>query len=273
MWGERGIMNKEKNKFRKVAIVQARMSSTRLPGKVLLPLGTAKIPALQYLIESLKILKSIQRIYDIYVATTNNPADEAIVELCKEIGCKYFRGSEEDVMERMRQTALISKADVIIDITGDCPLFDISHVWQCLDKLFLSDAVYSSNVAFRTWPDGFDVQCYYFYLFEILNGIVKDPKHRSHTGWNIIKYQNEIEKQLNKKILIVNHSAPEDRQYPEWRLTLDTEEDYQVINQLICEMEEKNISISADSIITYIEDHPYILDANRKIVGKIPGEG
>jgi spore coat polysaccharide biosynthesis protein SpsF len=102
-----------------VAIIQARMSSTRLPGKVLLDLGGR--PVLERMIERVKHAK---RITEAVVATTTDPSDEPIVELCARLGTPCFRGSLPDVLDRYYQCALVYKADVIVRLTGDCPLID-----------------------------------------------------------------------------------------------------------------------------------------------------
>src|SRR5437016_2300293 len=96
------------------AIIQARMTSTRLPGKVLMPiLGEA---CLQRMIERLRNSKHLD---DIIVATTVNKTDDAIVELCKKLDCHYYRGSEEDVLGRVLEAAQLHATDVIVEIPGD----------------------------------------------------------------------------------------------------------------------------------------------------------
>ena len=110
-------MISKKNKI--VAIIEARMSSSRLPGKVLLEAGGQ--PLLGHLIER---LKSIDLIDEVVVATTVNKEDQKIINFCLSKDIRYFQGSETNVMERVYQTASFFKADVIVEITGDCPIID-----------------------------------------------------------------------------------------------------------------------------------------------------
>ena len=102
-----------------VAIIEARMTSTRLPGKVMLPiLGK---PMLELLIERLKRATLINQIV---VATTQNLTDYAIEQLAQRMGVECFRGSEDDVLDRVLHAAHTYEADVIVEVTGDCPLID-----------------------------------------------------------------------------------------------------------------------------------------------------
>ncbi|MDB4593252.1 NTP transferase domain-containing protein, partial [Paracoccaceae bacterium] len=110
-----------------VATIEARMNSSRLPGKVLFPvLGR---PLLSFLIER---LKSVQSIDEIVIATTVNKIDEPIVELAKSLNVSFFRGSENDVMSRVIGAAESHEADSIVEITGDCPILDPDLVEQTI---------------------------------------------------------------------------------------------------------------------------------------------
>src|ERR1700761_1949451 len=106
-----------------IATIEARMNSSRLPGKVMLPiLGK---PALQLLVERLQRSSSLD---GIVIATTTHPADAVLERLAAKLGVGCFRGSEEDVLERVLLTAQSAQADVIVEITGDCPLMDPAMV-------------------------------------------------------------------------------------------------------------------------------------------------
>ena len=128
----------KEHKEKIVATIEARMTSTRLPGKVLLPL--AGKPALERLVERLK--RSLY-IDEIVVATTTNQTDEPIVELCESLGVKYFRGSELDVLKRVLGAAESVRADIIVEITGDCPLMD----WRIVDRGI--EEFYSQNILYH----------------------------------------------------------------------------------------------------------------------------
>src|SRR5579859_1898597 len=114
--------------MRIVATIEARMRSTRLPGKVLRP--AAGKPLLELLIER---LRRVSRIDQIVVATTDNPADDMIARLAQRLGVGCFRGSEEDVLDRVLRAAQSVAADLIVEITADCPLIDPEVVGHVVD--------------------------------------------------------------------------------------------------------------------------------------------
>ncbi len=142
-----------------IAIIQARMSSTRLPGKVLKKIKGKTL--LEILIDRLKHSKKIDKII---IATSTNPKDSAIVKLAKKINCPYFIGSEEDVLDRFYQTAKKFKADVIVRISGDCPFQDPKLVDEMIDFYLKNKKKfdYVSNVDPPTFPDGLDLWVFPF---------------------------------------------------------------------------------------------------------------
>jgi len=144
-------------------IVQARMTSTRLPGKVLRPvLGK---PLLEYQIER---LQRVRRADELIIATTTKDTDQPIVDLAERLGIKVFRGSEEDVLSRYFYAAQENDLDVVVRITSDCPLIDpvvIDRVISAfLDKTVNSD--YVSNCLTRTFPRGMETEVFPFGLLE-----------------------------------------------------------------------------------------------------------
>ena len=130
-----------------VAIIQARMGSSRLPGKVMLPL--AGIPIIKIIHERVKQSRLVNMIV---IATSENPKDDRLVEYCQNENMLVFRGSEDDVFGRVLECAEFCEADIIVEITADCPLVDPFHVDTLIDAL--EDYDYASNVLIRRWPDG-----------------------------------------------------------------------------------------------------------------------
>lgn len=135
-----------------IATIEARLASTRLPGKVLLPLGGK--PVLQFLVERLKRSKFID---EIIIATSSNIENDAIESLTKEIGIYCFRGSEDDVLSRVIGAADSRKADIIVQLTGDCPLMDPELIDECVSKYLDGGYDYVANELVRTYPIGMDV--------------------------------------------------------------------------------------------------------------------
>jgi glutamate-1-semialdehyde 2,1-aminomutase len=141
--------------MRVVAIVQARMSSSRLPKKVMKTVVGKTV--IQLLLERLSLSK---RLDEIVVATSTESSDDALVEHLKKISVKYFRGSEADVLSRFMGAAETYSADVIVRITGDCPLVDSNLVDFCIDKFCASSCDYLSNIDPPSFPDGLDVEVF-----------------------------------------------------------------------------------------------------------------
>lgn len=169
--------------FRKnvVAIIQARMASERLPGKVLLPMVGK--PALHWCVDRVRKSKSVNKIV---VATTTNPKDIQIVNYCRdEIGCLSYRGSEDDVLGRVLKAAELSNADYIVDITADCPFVDPEQIDTIVKNTIKKKCIYGSNIFPRVWPDGFDIQVYPIRALRALDFIITDAVKRHHVGWNI----------------------------------------------------------------------------------------
>lgn len=136
-----------------VAIVQARMTSTRLPGKVLADIGGK--PALQRMVERLAPSRHIDRLV---VATTALPSDDPVVALCARLGVGCFRGDEQDVLGRYVAAARAFDADPVVRLTADCPMHD-PEVVDAAIALFLQGGFdHVSNAVRRTYPDGLDVE-------------------------------------------------------------------------------------------------------------------
>ena len=130
------------------------MSSSRLYGKSFTKLSK---PLLLHLIDRIKKAKKIDKII---VATTTNPNDQKIVQFCKKNRIKFFRGSEDNVMERVMKAGKYFKIDIVVGITGDCPLLDHNLISLCLNTYLNNKADYVSNANLRSYPDGMDVQVY-----------------------------------------------------------------------------------------------------------------
>lgn len=251
--------------MKKVAIIQARMNSSRLPGKVLFKLGDREVLKLVYD----RVRKS--NIDEVVIATTNNPLDDEIENFCERNSIKCFRGSENDVLGRVHECAVKYDADVIVEITADCPFVDYRHINEML-KFFcvnLSPFKYVSNCFPRSFPDGFDVQ---IFNMTCLETVVRMPgKNIEHVGWNIQNLLSDIV--LEKK----HYPASGKYRRPEIGLTLDTKEDYELLG-IISDVfifgnhTNKLDEISAEEIIDFLLDNPKLLEINKSVQREIPGE-
>lgn len=253
-----------KNNFK--AIVQARMGSTRLPGKALIELGGK--PCMHHVITRLQKVKKID---EIIIATPDDPNNELLWEYCSKFeNVIVYKGSTNDVLGRVTEAANIFRANNIVDITADCPLIDPVMIGEMIDSHTRGRADLTTNVANRCWPDGLDCQIYRRVIIEAAEVVVqKDSPHRLHSGWNIIAHLPDIEKLLGTNLHITSFVPPVKYFQPEWRLTLDEEDDAKTIDFLLRELGEE---CGWKDIMDYIYLHPNSL-MNRKIQGKVPGEG
>lgn len=236
------------------------MGSSRFPNKVMQPIG--KYNSLEWIISRLKI-SSLK--FRIVIATTISPSDDEIEIFCAKNNIECFRGSENDVMHRLieaeRELEIFGD---ILEITGDCP-FICPFIIESLYMEYRSKGYdYVSNCITRTWPDGFDVQIYRSGLLRKAYGCIKDEAHKSHGGWNIVNHSGTL------RIFIGNFPALAGYYYPKWGLTLDTKEDLIFLSELV-----KVITPEWDSlnIINYIKSNPELLDINKEIKRKVPGDG
>lgn len=147
--------------MRTVAIIIARMGSTRLPGKVLMDL--AGLPVLAWVVDRAKLALFVD---EVVVATSTLPGDDAIMNWCMDRQVRFYRGSETDVLARVYGAAIFSQAQVVIRITGDCPFIDPDLIGQVAKLREMTGAAYVSNIQPRTWPDGLDCEAFTFEALE-----------------------------------------------------------------------------------------------------------
>ena len=199
-----------------VAIVQARMGSTRLPDKVMKPIfGTPMIGLL------LKRLSKSQRLSKIVVATSIKLENTNLSEYVRGLGYASYEGSENDVLDRFYQVAKAEQADIVVRITGDCPLIDPDIVDDVIDKMLLSKVDYASNTLVDTFPDGLDAEVFTFNSLEKAWLESKDSFHREHVT-PYIKESDVFSK--------INVDAGID--YSSQRWTVDEPEDFKVITTI-----------------------------------------
>jgi glutamate-1-semialdehyde aminotransferase/spore coat polysaccharide biosynthesis protein SpsF (cytidylyltransferase family) len=158
-----------------VAIVQARMRSSRLPGKTIA--DVAGRPLLSHVVER---VQSASRVDKVVVATTDQCADDPIAALCQIEGIQCFRGSEDDVLDRFYQAAQANGADIVVRITADCPLIDPAVIDKVIARFQVGDCDYVSNTLRYTYPDGLDTEVFSFAALERTWREGKKPSEREH---------------------------------------------------------------------------------------------
>ncbi len=238
-----------------VSTIEARMTSTRLPGKVLLPVNGK--PMLYYLVERLRRVKSIQ---EIVLATTVNETDDTLVEFAKTMNISFYRGSEDDVLERVIGAGESADADIIVEITGDCPIIDPLIVEQAIQIFLHNDADYVSNAIVRSYPDGMDTQVFRLETLKKSAQMTNSPPDREHVTLHIRRHP-EIFRHIN---LV----APPDLHWPELGLTLDEAKDYEFLKTIIEYFGDANPYFSCREVIRLLKSRPELLEINRDVVRK-----
>jgi len=233
------------------AIIEARMSSSRLYGKVLM--RVKKKPLLLHLVNRIRKVKKIDRII---IATTTNPKDDLIVKFCKKNKLDFYRGSENNVMERVIHTASNFKVNVIVGITGDCPIIDYRLISMCLNTYLNNKADYVSNANLRSYPDGMDVQVYSSKVLKKSYKMTNNKEDREHVTLHIRK---------NPKIFkIINIISPENLYYPKLGLTLDYRKDFILIKKIIEFFDkEKTKYFSCDDVIELYKNNKKFFNINK----------
>ncbi len=237
----------EKLKNKNLCILQARMGSTRLPGKVLMKVGGVAL--LEYQIKRLRLAKKVDKIV---VASSVDKKNDRIEKLCEKIGVECFRGSEDDVLDRFYQCSLrYPQYGNIIRTTGDCPLIDPTVVDETITFFEKNNYDYASNALEPTWPDGLDTEIFKKSILYEAAQKAELPSDREEVNEYIFR-QSKYKKG--------NLVAPQD--WSHFRLTVDEKEDFEVIKFLI-----KNSKIT-DGYLHYISaltKHPEVMFKNMHI--------
>jgi glutamate-1-semialdehyde 2,1-aminomutase len=231
-----------------IAIVQARMGSTRFPNKVMRPIcGTPMIGLL------LKRLAQAKRISQITLATSENPINEPLARYVEELGYTVYRGSEDDVLDRYYKAARGSGADVVVRITGDCPLIDPQLVDAIIAKFAGASADYASNVSPPTYPDGLDTEVFSYRALETAWKQARETREREH----VTPFIRE-----SKQFAQVNYANDTDASGERW--TVDEPEDFAVI-QKVFEHFHPRVDFGWKEVLALCNEHPEWFMANRHL--------
>jgi spore coat polysaccharide biosynthesis protein SpsF len=231
--------------------VQARMGSTRLPGKVMLPvLGK---PLLSYLIER---LKKVTLVNSFTILTTELKEDDVIEAFCKEEAVNYYRGPSQNVLERFYNAR--NDFDAIVRITGDCPLIDPKIIDEVI-KVYKDSAVsYVSNALERTYPRGMDVEIFSKEALEKAYHKAYTVSEKEHVTLYIYCHPEEFK--LKNVALSQNLSS--------YRLTVDTKEDFELISKVLEKLYPIKPDFDLDDIINFLKKNPELLKINAHIEQK-----
>lgn len=244
-----------------LCIIQARLGSTRLPGKVLKKLSGKSV--LEHVIY--RVSKS-NLIDQIIVATTTNKEDDKIVDECLKIGVNYYRGDENNVLSRYYETAFDKGYETIIRITSDCPLIDPKIIDNMIRYFNNENEKYQldylSNSLKETFPRGFDVEIFTFNSLKEAYENATLEYEKEHVTPYIYLNQD--------KFTIKNYYNS--NKYQNYRLTLDTYEDYLVIKNIYDNIYKEDSMFFYEDIISYLNQYPEIANINQHIKQKKLGE-
>lgn len=229
------------------------MGSTRLPGKVMLPLEGKSVLA-----HVICRTKAVQSVDEVCVATSKLESDDIIAQEAMRYGASVVKGSETDVLSRYYDAAKQTQADHIVRITSDCPLIDPSLIHFLIEEHLSSGVDYTSNTHTRTYPRGLDIEI--FTIASLKNAYINanQPAQREHVTPYIYQHPELF------SIKQVAH--PED--YSGYRWTLDTPEDWRVISAIYNALVRNNPLFDWKMALKYVKNHPEISSWNAEVEQK-----
>jgi spore coat polysaccharide biosynthesis protein SpsF len=233
-----------------VAIIQARMGSSRLPGKVLMEIDG--VPLLETMLTRVAYSKLLDKIV---VATSTLSNDNQIEKFCQEKGYECFRGSENDVLSRYYNCAKKYNANVIVRLTADCPLIDPLIIDDVINLYYINNADYAVNTVppeTSTFPDGSDVEVFSFNALERAYKEADNPKDREHVTFYFWKYDHGFS----------TAQLTQDNNWSQYRFTVDYPEDFEVVQLIIGALKDKKIFGYLNEIISIIDSNPNIKKKN-----------
>lgn len=235
------------------AIIQARMASTRLPGKVLADVQGR--PLLRHMLDRVARAKSLD---GVLVATTDQPADDPIAAQCGAWGAPVFRGSEHDVLDRYYQAARLAKADAVVRLTSDCPLIDPAVIDEVVSAFQNGGYDYVANTAppeGSTYPDGMDVEVFSFGALERAWREARKPSEREHVTFHFWKNPS----------LYRTRRVDLPRNLSKVRLTVDYPEDLEVVRAVLEALRPQDPAFGLDSIVAWLAAHPEVAARNANV--------
>ncbi len=230
-----------------LAVVQARMTSTRFPGKVLAPLLGEPM-----------ILRQLERVTrstlldGLIVATSTDPSDDPLVEVLRSAGYTVFRGPLDDVLARFIgaidafESSTGSKADEVVRLTADCPLTSPKVIDDVISAFRNSEADYLSNTMTPTYPDGLDAEVVKVSVLREVASVAIDPPEREHVTLGIYRRTDEYS--------IGNYA--DSRNNSELRWTVDTPEDFSFVSQVFEELYPNDTNFEYEDVLDYLRRYP-----------------
>jgi spore coat polysaccharide biosynthesis protein SpsF len=237
-------------------IIQARMTSSRLPGKILADL--AGRPMLE---QQVRRLRAMREADVIAIATTVLPSDDPVEALARRLGLPCIRGDELDVLSRYVSATAQLEADLVVRVTGDCPLIDAGEVDRVVAALRddPEGADYASNVQERSFPRGLDAEALWADVLRRVDRLGRTQPAREHVTWFLHRERPD---------LFVRRSVIGPRNDSDLRWTVDTESDLAMVRRLYDELGLADASVGWGTICAHVRANPSIAAMNAEIVQK-----
>ncbi len=242
--------------MKRVIIIQARMTSTRLPGKVLMDLAGRPMLAQQ-----LRRLKACRRVDEIVIATTANQTDAPVVRLADAEGVRWFRGSEDDVLSRYSGAAREAGADLVVRVTADCPLIDPWVTDRVVEELENQPmhVDYASNVIDRTFPRGLDSEALFRDVLERVDRLAHSALAREHVTYFLLRERPE---------LFMVRSVRDQQDNSDLRWTVDTPEDLAMVRRVYQDLDLGQKILPYHDILKHVRNNPVIAVMNGHVKQK-----
>jgi len=232
-------------------IIQARMGSSRLPGKTLMNL--AGKPLLGHLIDRVQVSTHVK---SVVVATTTRKSDNKIAAYARKRNLPVFRGSEEDVLDRFYQAATLFKADPLVRVTPDCPLHDPQVLDRVITTFLEDDYDYVSNAITPTYPDGLDAEIFTYAALRKAWSEARLPSEREHVTAYMVNHPHLFRlHNVEKEGLDLSHL----------RWTVDTARDFEFVRRIYAKMKVDRPLFSMDDVLAVLDRHPELLAINQGI--------
>jgi spore coat polysaccharide biosynthesis protein SpsF len=254
-----------------VAIIQGRMDSSRLPGKIL-----ADIAGQPMLTRVFTRTSRTQTLDEVIFATTTDVSDDPVAEYCDLSGIPYTRGSQFDVLDRYYQTALHAKADVVVRITADCPVIDPVLIDAVVNTLFEDEYDFVCNRLpppwHRTYPIGLDVEACIFKVLEKAWKEAKEPQHREHAmpyfyeDVKLTRQSRTLETGISPrgfKVALLHHATD----FGDYRWTVDTPEDLEFMRQIYTRFDGRD-DFTWKEVLDIVHNEPRLMEINSGVQHK-----
>lgn len=243
------------------AIIQARVGSTRLPGKIFRNISGK--PMLQHVVDRLSFSKFINQII---IATTNLQEDDLVEDFCKRNNFSFYRGSSDDVLSRYYEAAKKFGAQIIVRITSDCPVIDPELIDSMLNDFLSANKSsrldYLSNVIKRTFPRGLDVEIFSFHALEKIYHEAIDGFELEHVTPYIYLHP--------EKFSLRNYNNEKDYSFHRW--TVDTEEDLKLVSEIYNALYKPGAIFFFRDVLQLFERRPELFSINQNVKQKSLGE-